>query len=316
MNGLRIIDAAEIRRRVGAYEAVAAVRRATAAHARALVTSPDPWLLPVPAAHGEVHVRGAHLHESPYLVVRVSSGFYDNPDVGLPTGSGLVTVLDASTGRPTALLLDGGYLTELRAGAAGALAADLLAPAQVSAVAMLGTGGQARFQLEALLHVRRPDRLLVYGRDDARADRFAWWARARHTWQVEVVATPRDAVRSADLVVTATPATQPLIEADWLAAGTHVTAVGADDARKRELHPGVLAAADVIACDDPGQSRRFGELKGLPDADLGAVPVSLGAILIGAAPGRTSDTQLTIADLTGLGAQDAALAELVLSAID
>lgn len=316
MNGPRIIDAAEIRRRVGLYEAITAVRRATAAHARALVTSPDPWLLPVPDAHGEVQVRGAHLHDSPYLVIRLSTGFQDNPDVGLPATSGLVTVLDAGTGRPVALLLDGGYLTELRAGAVGALAADLLAPAEVSTVAVLGTGSQARFQVEALLHVRRPDRLLVHGRDDSRADRYAWWARARHTWQVDVVASPRDAVREADLVVTATPTTKPLVEAAWLRPGAHITAVGSDDPRKRELDPDVLAAAGVIACDDPDQSRRLGELKDLSNDELGAAPTSLGAILTGTATGRTATTQLTVADLTGLGAQDAAVAELVLSAID
>ena len=306
-----IVAAPEIRRRVGPYEAIAAMRRAFAAHARGAVTSPQPWQLSAPA--GTVRVDGAHLHGAPYLAVKVTAGYPDNPDVGLPAESGLITVLDAGTGRPAALLLDGGYLTELRAGAAGALAADLLAPPEVGTVAIVGTGGQARFQMEALLHVRRPGRLLVYGRDDARADRYAWWARSRHTWQVDLATSCEEAVREADLLVTATPATNPLVHADWLRAGTHVTAVGADDARKRELAPDVLARADVIACDDPARSREVGELKGLGDGDLGAAPTTLGAILTGEAPGRKDPDQVTVADLTGLGAQDAALAELVLA---
>ena len=135
------------------------------------------------------------------VAVKVASGFYDNPLRGLPSGSGLMALFDASTGLPCGLLLDNGFLTELRTAAAGALAADLLARPSVERVGIVGVGVQARYQLEALLEVRKPRRVRVHGRTPERAHACAKELATRFGLDVQAVATAREAVEGAEVVV-------------------------------------------------------------------------------------------------------------------
>src|SRR5207249_11071747 len=156
--------------------------------------------------------------------IKAATGFWNNPDRGLPVTNGLFLVFSAETGLLTAILFDNGYLTELRTGAAGALAADLLAPAEVDTVAIVGAGGQARYQLEALLGVRRPRRVLVASRSNS--ERYADEMRALHGLDLEVAPDVETAVRTAQVVVTTTPAREPGVRAEWLHGWTHSTARG------------------------------------------------------------------------------------------
>jgi ornithine cyclodeaminase/alanine dehydrogenase-like protein (mu-crystallin family) len=161
-----------------------------------------------------------------------------------------------------------------------------------------------------MLNVRRPTHLIVYGRDRNRAAAFARWAGAQHSWHVTVAHSVERAVRHAELVVTATTSTRPVVYGDWLAPGTHITAIGADNTTKRELDLSVLHRAQRIAVDDVHQARTLGELRGLDDATAANLPVTtLAAVLTGDATGRTHPDDITIADLTGLGIQDAAVAQ-------
>ena len=299
-----VLTLEQIRPLVPLEEAVAAMRAAFVAYERGAAVMPFPWHLELPEIEGEVHVKGATLGGHPYFAVKLASGSYRTG-----THGGLVVVLDAATALPHLLLLDDGWLTDVRTGAAGAVAADALARADVDTVAVIGTGVQAYHQMAALLCVRRPRRLVVCGRDPGRAAAFAERARALHTWDVTVATAVPEAVATADVVVTVTAATAPVLRAGWLSPGVHVTAVGSDAPHKRELDPDVLTRADRIAVDDLVQSRRLGELKGLDDTALPVV--SLGALLAGTAPGRTSDADVTVADLTGLGVQDTAIANVV-----
>lgn len=303
----QVVGADELRRLMDAAAALPAARRAFQAVADGEVTSALPWRLGIPTHRGEIHVKGAYLTGSPYIAVKLATGFDDNPDLGLPAGSGFVAVLEARTGRPALLLLDDGYLTDLRTAAAGALAADLLARDDISTVAVIGCGAQARYQLDALRRVRRPARVLVWGRRPERVAEFAAWTACLEDWQVDVAGSVRAAVETADLVVTVTSSTQPLVDAQWLRPGQHLTAVGSDNPVKRELDPAALRRADVVVVDDLEQSAGLGELKGLDPGAIGAIP--LAEIVAGRRRGRTDDEQITIADLTGIGAQDAAIAE-------
>lgn len=174
---------------------------------------------------------------------------------------------------------------------------------------MIGTGGQARYQLQALLQVRPIEQVRVWGR---RRDAAGQYARdlAAAGVMVSVAATAREAVERAEVVITATSASQPLVEAGWLARGAHVTAVGADMPDKQELDPQILAAADKYVPDSIRAAVACGELHHAIKAGvLGAASVygELGALASGRLPGRTSAGELTVADLTGLGIQDAAL---------
>ena len=312
-----VLREADIRRLMGPREALPAVRDAFARLARGEATLPGVIGLDIPEHQGEVHVKGAYLHGARYYSIKEAAGFYANAARKLPVSSGLVLVFDAATGFPAALLLDNGYLTELRTGAAGALAADLLARREAETVAIVGTGSQARYQLEALLEVRRPRRVLAHGRSRDRASAYAREMADRFGVTVEVAASVREAVEPADLVVTTTPSREPLVRAEWLRAGTHVTAVGSDGSAKQELDTAVLARADKVVADSLSQCLRLGEIhhavaEGVIRAE--DVYAELGEIAAGLKQGRTSDAEVTVADLTGVGVQDAAVAEAVTSA--
>lgn len=311
-----VLDEARVRALVDPASALEAVRAAFVAHHRGRSTLPAIMDLEFPDARGEAHVKGAHLHGADTWAVKVASGFYDNARRGLPVTSGLSVVLSARTGLPEAVLLDNGFLTELRTGAAGALAADLLARPDADSVLLVGAGGQARYQLEALLGVRDPSRIAVWARRPEQARETAQQLALAHGRRVEAVGDLAAAVAGADVVVTVTPAREPLIRAAWLAPGTHVTAVGSDMPGKRELAGDVLARADVVCVDEPAVAAANGELQhGLRERVLELDDVvTLGAVAAGDASGRVRPEQITVADLCGLGVQDAAVAEVALQA--
>src|SRR2546428_2845133 len=163
----------ESRALIGPVESLPAVRDAFVRLARGEALLPGVIPLDVPNSGAEVHVKGAHLQGSRFFTIKVASGSYANPERGLPVGSGIVLVFDSTTGFPRAVLFDNGYLTDLRTGAAGALAADLLARHEVDRVGIIGVGTQARYQFAALLGVRAPERVIAFGRSEAKATRFA-----------------------------------------------------------------------------------------------------------------------------------------------
>src|SRR5712664_2355768 len=209
MATVRILLEHEIRALIGPNEARHAVRDGFVKLAEGSVLLPGVINLDIPEHAGEVHVKSAYIRGAPYFSIKEAGGFYRNPDRGLPVGSGMITVFHAATGLPAALLFDNGYLTELRTGAAGALAADLLARPTVERVGIVGAGVQARYQLEGLLQVRKPTTVRVYGRSPDRAPACAEEMTERFGLDVRAVATAREAVEGADIVITATPAPEP-----------------------------------------------------------------------------------------------------------
>jgi ornithine cyclodeaminase len=271
--------------------------------------------LEVPSPRGEFHIKTAYVEGSPYIAVKVASGFYDNVAKGLPSGSGMMAVFDATTGLPAALLLDNGFLTDIRTGAAGAIAADVLAPASISIVGVIGSGVQARHQIDCLRVVRSFDRIVAWSRTREHLDTYCDEMRARG-YDVVTASDVATVFRDADVVITTTPSRRPLVQADWLRPGQHVTAVGSDSPGKQELSPACLERADVVAVDRLRQCAAFGELKHAIDAGLLTLNDAheLGRIVAGRAPGRTDTRQITVADLTGVGFQDTAIASRAIDA--
>ncbi|HYM39430.1 MAG TPA: ornithine cyclodeaminase family protein [Thermoplasmata archaeon] len=311
---VRLLFEPDIRKLAGPGEALAAVREAFRKLARGEAVLPGILGIDIPETRTEAHVKGAFLKGSPYFSVKTASGSYDNPTRGLPVSGGLVLVFDAATGFPRAILFDNGYLTDLRTGAAGALAADVLAKREVDRVGIIGVGTQARYQLAALLGVRHPTTVLAFGRSTAKAAAYAREVESRHGVRVTVAQTLEKAVRGSDIVITVTPSTQPLVQAEWVQDGTHITAVGSDGPEKRELDVRVLQKADKIVADRLEQCLRLGEIHHAVEEGVLAkedVYAELGEIVAGVKPGRESDDEITIADLTGVGVQDAAVANLV-----
>ena len=256
------------------------------------------------------------------FVLKVASGFYDNPAMGLPAGDGLILVFSQRSGALELVLLDRGWLTDMRTAAAGAVAAKHLAPSTVECIGIVGTGVQARMQLEMLQHVVDCRRCLVWGRDASKAEALVEEMRGRHSiqeWGVGIdVASPLDAlVRASDLVVTATSAREPPIDRGLVRAGTHITAMGSDDHGKQELDADLLGRADVVVADSRSQCVDHGEchhaVEGgfLDEADI----VELGDIVSRPSEGRTRADQVTVADLTGVAIQDIQIAKMLRRAL-
>lgn len=314
---VRAIEEAALRAAIDPAAAVAAMRDAFRADGEGRTHVPSVINLEVPAARGEFHVKTAHIDGVPRIAVKIASGFYDNPSKGLPSGSGLMAVFSATTGMPEALLLDNGFLTDIRTGAAGAIAADVLAPARVTAVGILGSGVQARHQVRCLRVVRAFTQLIVWSPHERHTRAYAE-EMSGEGYEVTVAPNPEAVCRAADVLITATPARTPLVRAEWLRAGQHVTAVGSDSPGKQELDPACLDRADLVVVDRFAQCAAFGELKHAIAAGLLTkhdVHAELGQVVAGLKPGRTDDSQLTVADLTGVGFQDTAIASAALDCV-
>lgn len=271
--------------------------------ARGQVEMPPVLSMAIAPHNGELDVKTAYVQGLPSFAVKLSPGFFDNPARGLPSTSGLMVVLSAETGQVRAVLLDNGYLTDLRTAAAGGVAARLLARADASRVAILGAGLQARMQLRALALVRPVRHVAIWARDEAKAQAMAQEMKAELGLPV-VVTDAETAVTQADIIVTTTPARAPILQADWLRPGQHITAMGSDQHGKRELDPACLKRSLYVP-DRLSQTRLMGEAQGV---DLPETTPELGAILAGHAPGRAGPEQITIADLTGTGVQDTVIA--------
>lgn len=262
---------------------------------------------------GDVDVKSAFVDGLPYFAIKIASGFYNNPERGLPVGSAMMVLLNSTTGLCEALLLDNSYLTDLRTGMAGAVAAKYLAPAAIDTVGVLGTGVQARFQVRCLALVRDFRRVIVWGRSESKAENYADEMRCEGAYDVSVAKSAEEVVRSCDVLVTVTASDRPLVRGSWLRGGQHITAVGADFPGKQELEASVLERADRLACDRLAQCLSNGELQHV--AEDGRLPAGLdatelGQLTTGKAPGRAGDGEITVCDLTGTGVQDTAIANV------
>lgn len=309
-----ILTEAEIRRCVALDEAaLTAVADGFTRLAEGKAVMPPIMRIDVPEHNGEVDIKSAYLQGLDGFAVKMSSGFFDNPQRGLPSLGGMMILLSAKVGFPQALLLDNGYLTDVRTGLAGAIAAQYLAPQTVRTVGVIGAGAQARYQVRALALVRAFERVLVYGRSPDRAAAYVQEMTAVLGKEVVRAESIADVVRRSDVVVTTTPAKTPFLRAEWLHPGLHITAMGSDAEEKNELEAAVLARADLLVCDRKSQAFRLGEhhhalAAGVITED--APVVELGELTAGRHPGRTGAAQITVCDLTGTGVQDTAIALL------
>lgn len=264
---------------------------------------------------GEVHIKYGYLRQDKYYVIKVASGFYDNPKIGLPSSSGLMLLFHQRTGELVSILLDEGHLTDMRTAVAGAIAAKYLAPVNVERIGVVGTGTQARLQLRYLKHVTACRQVLVWGRGEPQLERYRRDMEP-HGFAIETTQNRADILRNCNLVVTATPATAPLLHVADLQAGTHITAVGSDTPKKQELDSAILDRADMVVADSISQCLERGEIhKAIQSGhiiqdDL----VELGDVITGRAAGRTSEDQITVADLTGVAVQDIKIATAVYGA--
>lgn len=291
-----------------------AVQGALVAQARGQVNSPPPGMLQLDDPKGECHIKYGHLEGSDTFVIKIACGFYENPKIGLSANNGMMLVFDAKTGAPVCILDDKGWLTNARTAAAGALAARAGAPPGVASLGIIGSGEQAELQAKWTARLLGIESVVVYGRTARHVEDYAE-RMARDGFSVTIAPDIASLMKRCNLVITTTPSNAALILADDVRPGTHIVAMGADNPGKQELEAALFPRAAVIMVDDHDQCVHHGDLGhavrgGLVPEDA---DIDLGAVLAGDKPGRLSDDDITIVDLTGIAAEDMAVAGLVWS---
>jgi ornithine cyclodeaminase len=283
------------------------------------VVMPPIMHISVDENNGDVDIKSAYVRGLEHFAVKLGAGFFENYRQGLPNSPAMMVVLSAKTGFVEAVLLDNAYLTDVRTGAAGAVAAKYMSRSNVETVGQIGTGAQGRYQMIGLKAVRNYKRLVAYDIDAVSLKKYVQEMTAVLGVEVVAAKTPRSVVEESEIVVTSTPSTKPYIKAEWLHPGIHITCMGADLPEKQELEPDVLAKADMLVCDRKSQCIEMGELHhGLTAGVLTSESdiIELGDITSGKKQGRVGENQITICDLTGTGVQDTAIGVLALRKAD
>ena len=293
---LPVIGLDEIARIATPAVVFAAVRDALIAHAEGRTSVPAPMVLDFPEHSGDCHVKAGFVEGSPYFAVKIASTFAS-------VNNGLMLVVDATTGAPAAVLADEGQLTAWRTAAAGALITDAMTPADVDEVAVLGTGEQALMQVQWLRELRPLRRVHVWGRRPEAVDKLC----------AAFVAAGLDAQPYADggaaCVIATTAAREPL-PVELFRSAIHVTGIGTDMPGKGELPVSVFEGA-LVATDDHAQCLDHGDFGNAVRAGVVAddVDLAVGAVL----RDGVDRTRRSVADLTGIGALDAAVSAAVLN---
>ena len=260
---------------------------------------------------GDVHIKYGYIANDPYYVIKIASGFYKNSDLGLPTGNGMMLAFDAKTGVPLCLLKDEGYLTDLRTGLAGAIAGKHLGPQHIEQIGIIGTGIQARLQLESLGHINSCRKAMVWGRSKEKAEQYKL-EMEEMGYSITIATHIEEVPAKCNLIVTTTPSEEPLLFAKDIRPGTHITAMGSDTDGKQELDPQILEMANTVACDSISQCVDHGEVYHAIQAGLikESNLVEVGQTIT--QPIERNEDSITVADLTGIATQDIKITSMVL----
>jgi len=281
------------------------VESAFADHGRGLVQMPPKVYVTLPV--GDFRTMPAYLPSLSIAGVKIVNVHPDNPQKGLPTVMALTIILDIATGMPVAIL-NATRLTDMRTGAAGAVAAKYLSPKKEIVLGVVGTGRQAEAQVAAISRELRIRQIKIWGRTPAHVRKFA-----DRFMEYQCMEASLEKACDCDVLVTTTPSTKPIVRSEWIHEGTHINAIGADAPGKEELDPVLLRRAQVFV-DDPAQAIHSGEIN---------VPIShgayrseeiagtLGEVVIGKKH-RASPDMITIFDSTGLAIQDLAIAKIAM----
>ena len=261
---------------------------------------------------GEVHIKYGYVKGDPFYVIKVASGFYNNSELGLPSGNGLMLLFSQQSGLTECILLDEGYLTDVRTAVAGAIAARHLAPSVVRRIGILGAGTQGRMQLLWLKEVLACREALVYGLDEEELRCYQEDMEAEG-FKITTTLDPSQLAANCELIVTTTPSKTPLLDAADIKKGTHITAMGSDTPEKQELDPEIFQKADLVIADSIPQCMERGEIfRAIKAGKLEKTRVKeLGRVIAGTTTGRVSQDQITVADLTGVAVQDIKIAEAI-----
>ena len=309
---MRILDKRDIQNNFDFDKAVEAIRMAYISASTDSASIAPVGHIAFPDNNGDCHIKSGHIKGDDFFVIKIATGFYDNPSLGRPSSNGVMVVFSATSGEPVALLKDEGWLTDMRTGIGGAITTIELAPNNAKNVLLIGTGLQCRFQAECLSRLS-PDiyQYSVWGRSLRNAKKACEDLSSKGL-EIKPATDLEEGVKKADIIITTTPSTEHIVRNSWVSASTHITSIGADSLGKQELDTDLLHRADLLVSDLNSQSLDHGEFQSIKETRSALRPIEIGNIFNKTEGGRLSEESVTIADLTGIAPQDIAITGTVL----
>jgi ornithine cyclodeaminase len=260
---------------------------------------------------GDVHIKYGYIKKQDYYVIKIASGFYNNVQLGIPSGQGLMLLFKQQTGELEAILLDEGYLTNLRTVAAATLAAQYFAPREIKALGIIGTGTIAKLQIQEILKTDYCKSIWLWGRNREKAQELK--SELGGKINIHIAESPSELAQNANVIITTTPAESPLLHADDIQVGTVIIAVGSDTELKQELDAAILGKASLVIADSIPQSKSRGEIYQAVKAGVISENdvVELGNALQDVNWRKGIGEQTIVVDLTGVAVQDIMIASAV-----
>ncbi|MFQ5975269.1 MAG: alanine dehydrogenase [Candidatus Hydrothermarchaeales archaeon] len=304
------LNSDEIKAVLDISDVIPAVEKAFEQHGLEKVQMPPKSYLSFDKYNGDLRTMPAYIEALDMAGAKIVNSHPDNPKKGIPTVMAVVILNDPKTGAPLAVM-DGTHLTDMRTGAAGAVACKYLAREDSKVLGLVGAGRQARTQLLAISTVAELEKATVVSVSSQGSKRFKKEMEKVVGIDIELKDSIEE-VCDSDILVTTTPVKEPVVKEEWIAEGMHINAIGADAEGKEELEPGILKKAKIVI-DDISQAEHSGEInvplsRGIITKQ--EIYASLGEIVAGKLPGRTSKDEITLFDSTGLAIQDIATGKL------
>lgn len=310
---MKILSLEEIKARIDLPKIIAEQEEGFRAYSEGRVNVPPVGHMAFQDPPGDYHIKYGMIEGDVVFVIKIAGGFYNNPyQYNLPAIQGLMLVMCARTGQPLYLLQDEGYLTNLRTAIAGFISAKYLAPKKVTGIGVIGTGEQARLQVEILKDITPCRHVCVLGRTSERVDQYIADMQMKG-FETYPAKDSQELAENCNLIITTTAATEPLLFSENINPGTHITAMGADSPGKQELDSKIFAKADICVVDSKNQCIDHGETShaiksGVVTEDMF---VELGQLISTPDLARKNDEQTTLIDLTGVATQDVQIAKSI-----
>ncbi|NRA74253.1 MAG: hypothetical protein HRU36_05935 [Rickettsiales bacterium] len=305
---MKILSLQEIKSKIDIPKIIKLQEKGFIAASKGEANIPMPGYIKHDNPSGSYHIKYCHIKNDKFLIIKIAGG----PD-HLPI-NGMMLVINIKTGTVEYLLQDQGYLTSLRTAVAGLIAAKLLANKNIYAIGIVGTGTQARMQLEILQNWTNCKNAYAWGRNKLKTQNYKNDMEAKG-FNIKIVQNISELTNNCNLIITTTASEEPLIKTSDIQLGTHITAVGADSPGKIELDPKLIAKADIVAVDSKKQCIDHGEIhhafknKLINEDQL----TELGDIIYNKSLGRQNNKQITIADLTGIATQDIQIVKAIIN---
>jgi ornithine cyclodeaminase/alanine dehydrogenase-like protein (mu-crystallin family) len=311
---LLIVNQDEVEQLLPMSDCIAVMTDALMALAKGQVHLPLRMVVRPPEAKGVMALMPAYVSgENAAFGVKIIGVFNGNPAIGKDSHQGAVLLLSGETGEPLALM-NASAITAIRTAAVSGVATRVLARADAGDLAIIGSGVQARSHLAAMACVRSIRRVRVVSCDPMHAQEFVRNVRSSYPFQIEAVSTIEAAVRDADLIVTATSSSEPVLKREWISHGAHLNVVGASQSFAREVDSATMAASSLFGDRRESTVNESGDyLFALHEGAIGPdhIRAEIGEVLIGAKPGRINPDEITLFKSLGLAIEDLAAAEYV-----